>query len=98
LSDKYKVTVEVWGKVKDGRTKILLSKKPGQPIKHLAQTTPYQNKLYHFDFAYNVLKIGAVNHSVSAVFLHLHDGGFCRMFRSKFKGAVFNILVGFGLD
>jgi hypothetical protein len=45
LSDKYKVTVEVWGKVKDGRTKILLSKKPGQPIKHLAQTTPYQNKL-----------------------------------------------------
>jgi hypothetical protein len=104
LSNKYKVEVEVSMKLEDGSTKRLLSKKPGKLIKHLAQATPYQNKLlqnwdilsqdnHHFDSACNIFKVGAVNHSVGAVFLHLHDGGLCRVFRGEFKGAVFNILV-----
>jgi 23S rRNA pseudoU1915 N3-methylase RlmH len=45
LSNKYKVEVEVSMKLEDGSTKRLLSKKPGKLIKHLAQATPYQNKL-----------------------------------------------------
>jgi hypothetical protein len=40
----------------------------------------------------------AVNHSVSAVFLHLYDGGLCWVLKGKLKGAVFDIVIGFGLD
>jgi hypothetical protein len=36
--------------------------------------------------------------AVGAVFVHLHDGGFCWVFEGEFKGAVFNIVIGFGLD
>jgi hypothetical protein len=36
----------------------------------------------------NFIKFSAINHSVSAVFVHLHDGGFCWVFEGEFKGAV----------
>jgi hypothetical protein len=35
---------------------------------------------HHFDSACNIFKGGSVNHSVSAVFLHLLDGGLCGVF------------------
>jgi hypothetical protein len=42
-------------------------------------------------------KLSAINHSVSAVFVHLYDGGFCWVLKGKFKGAVFDIVIGFSL-
>jgi hypothetical protein len=52
---------------------------------------------HHFDFACDVFKLSAINHSVSAVFVHLYDGGFCWVLKGKFKGAVFDIVIGFSL-
>jgi hypothetical protein len=37
--------------------------------------------------------LSAVNHSVSAVFLHLYDGGLCWVLKGKLKGAVFDIVI-----
>jgi hypothetical protein len=36
--------------------------------------------------------------NVRVVFLHLYDGGLCWVFEGEFKGAVFDIVIGFGLD
>jgi hypothetical protein len=53
---------------------------------------------HHFDFACDVFKLSAINHSVGAVFVHLHDGGFCWVFEGEFKSAVFDVVIGFGLE
>jgi hypothetical protein len=34
--------------------------------------------------------------SVSAVFLHLYDGGLCWVLKGKLEGTVFDIVIGFG--
>jgi hypothetical protein len=34
---------------------------------------------------------------LGAVFVHLHDGGFCWVFEGEFKSAVFDVVIGFGL-
>jgi hypothetical protein len=36
----------------------------------------------------DVFKLSAINHSVGAVFVHLHDGGFCWVFEGEFKTKV----------
>jgi hypothetical protein len=41
---------------------------------------------------------GVEGNSVGAVFVHLHDGGFCWVFEGEFKGAVFDVVIGFGLE
>jgi hypothetical protein len=65
--------------------------------RHLAETQPHNDqKLQDWDTYF--IKVSAVNHSVSAIFLHLYDGGLCWVFKGKFKGAVFDIVIGFGLD
>jgi hypothetical protein len=58
-------------------------------LQHLGETQPYNDKKlqscsHHFDFACDVFKLSAINHSVGAVFVHLHDGGFCWVFEGEF--------------